>query len=375
MKRAFAAILLCTMAAGAQSQNLWQRFVGWLTEGSTVDTAYIYQRPARLQFTLDGSLQHVDVSLTADYLKTCVSTDEFGQVVEEEQVQARAASQISENYNGGLGLGVGYGKLGLAWGFDVGPRNAEGSSALKLGYQGHKWGIALNGYAARKYTDNTVTVGTDTSRWYSHSESTSLVPCEIGKLSVDAYWVIGRSRFAYTSAYKCDMVQRRSAGSVVICAQLLLNAASCGSGDELFSASGFTAYGGLQTSVGAGYSHNIVFLHRDPTGPRDKGLRNLTLNLTLMPVLSTTNALDAVRADGSRVRIQCIATPNATFGTALGYSVGRWFFTLGYAHNFAYFHSSGSLNTDDLAARGISNVSASGLFQDWRLSVMAAVNL
>ena len=36
-------------------------------------------------------------------------------------------------------------------------------------------------------------------------------------------------------------------------------------------------------SLGGGYSFNWVPLHRDATGDKLKGLRNLTLNLTLMP--------------------------------------------------------------------------------------------
>ena len=43
--------------------------------------------------------------------------------------------------------------------------------------------------------------------------------------------------------------------------------------------------------MGGGYSVNFVPWHRDPVGPRDEGLRNLTVNLTAMPVITLFNHL------------------------------------------------------------------------------------
>jgi hypothetical protein len=47
-----------------------------------------------------------------------------------------------------------------------------------------------------------------------------------------------------------------------------------------------------QASLGAGYSFNLVPYHRDAAGPRDlNGLRNLTFNATVIPMLTLYNSV------------------------------------------------------------------------------------
>lgn len=361
----------------AEGQKVWRLFVDWLTEGSDVDSTYIYQRPARFQVSLDGSLQHVSVDLRSDFAMTCYERDDDGNITATAEVPSVVTSKLSENINGGMGMGFAFGKLGLGFGLITWPANAATTTAANIGYQGHKWGIGLKYYGISQHVANTLTVGSDTSQWYSYREFLSDNPCTVRRLAVDAYWSISRSRFAYTAAYKCDMVQRRSAGSMLICAGMVFSGLEHEQGDVMFSLSRFNGYTSFQSSVGAGYSHNFVLKHRDPVGPASKGLFNLTLNLTIMPMIIYANNINATLVDGGdKVRITGEPAPNINGSAALGCSVGRWFFGLQYRHNMAYFNTAEPMNASELGLEGgdVDNVSVSGLMQDWRLSTVVVFN-
>ncbi len=361
----------------AEGQGLWHKFVNWVKEGNTFDSTYIYQRPARFQVSLDGSLQHVSVDLRSDFAMTCYERDDEGNITATAEVPSTVSSSLSENINGGLGMGFAFGKLGLGFGLITWPANAATTSAANIGYQGHKWGIGLKYYGISQYVSNTLTVGSDSSQWYSQREFLSNNPCTVRRLAVDAYWSISRNRFAYTAAYKCDMVQRRSAGSMLICAGLVFSGLEHELGDVMFSLSRFNGYTSFQSSVGAGYSHNFVFKHRDPVGPGSKGLFNLTLNLTIMPMIIYANNINATLVDGGdKVKITGDPAPNINGSAALGCSVGRWFFALQFRHNMAYFNSAEPMSASELGLEGgdVDNVRVSGLMQDWRLSAVAVVN-
>ena len=201
--------------------------------------------------------------------------------------------------------------------------------------------------------------------------------CDVGRLTVDAYWTLGRSRFAYTAAYKCDMLQRQSKGSVMICAGLVVSGMEHNEGDALLMLSQFKGYYSLQGSMGAGYSHNFVFRHRDPTGPNEKGLSNITLNLTILPMLTFYNNLAAVPlGDGESVTIAGQASPSATGSAALGLTFGRLFISLQYRHNLFYYHTADTMSAAELGLTGgdIDNVSVSGLFNDWRVTGIVVFN-
>ena len=86
----------------------------------------------------------------------------------------------------------------------------------------------------------------------------------------------------------------------------------------------------MQASVGGGYSVNFVPWHKDPVEARDKGLRNLTINLTAMPVLTVFNYLkttayemnnDGQKTDEKVTKILCYPMPNYIGSAAISRSV------------------------------------------------------
>ena len=377
MKR-FSLIVLffISLPVSMQSQSLWSKFLLWVKEGNSFDSTYIYQRPAGFQLSADASAQLFSSKLTSEFNVKHSTTDEGGNTVNK-KVPASTTTSFSDNVNGGLGVGFAYGKLGLSIGVLTLPKAYKNSSLnFNLGYQGNKWGINayVNGF--EHYAKSSLTLGTEGSDLYKHREWQSKYPCTVVRMGADAYWIINRRCFSYTSAYKCDMVQRRSKGSVLICASLVLNGVSCEEGDTLLTSPGYKGYSNFINSVGAGYSHNFVLKHHDATGPKNEGLFNITLNLTIMPMLTYSSHIYAEPMEGDEINIASMVTPNAFGLAAMGFSVGQWYFSLQYRHNFYYFHSAMDMEASDLGLddNDISDMNVSGIMQNWKLMSMAVFN-
>ena len=372
MKKLFIAATLLMLALPAGAQNLWESLVVWLKSRSVVDSSYIYQRPAC--FAVDGNfnLQSHSASMSMNY---DINTRSLGHA-DSVWVRGKSVMEFDGKVRSGVGFGIGYGNLGLGYGINLGADD-KASRTFNFAIKAHKWGIGVSYYGLNSYAFNEVTIADDTSRYYSHIVRQSNSPCNIYRVGLDAYWSLNRSKFAYTSAYKCSMVQRRSAGSLLISGNVQLTGMNCGEDDEIFNNSGIRSYMFLQASAGVGYSHNIVFLHRDPTGPKDYGLRNLTLNATLFTLLSVNNTFIAspTQTDSSNIVLSCPISPNASGSLALAYSLNRWYFSLQYTHNLYYFRSEESLKASDLRqGNNLRDLNFATLMQNWRLMAMAVFN-
>ena len=86
----------------------------------------------------------------------------------------------------------------------------------------------------------------------------------------------------------------------------------------------------IQASVGGGYSANFVCWHKNPTDLRDKGLRNITINLTTLPVITAVNYLrikdyeydeNAEKVGEIVSKAFCYPMPNFVGGTAIAMTV------------------------------------------------------
>ena len=206
-------------AAVANTQNLWQSVVVWLKSTSEVDSSYIYQRPAC--FSVDGNfnMQNFIVDINSKYILKVTNAT----ATDSAWVPAVSKMSFSGGVKTGIGLGVGYGNLGIGYGINLGAKDKKSSTSFSFGLKGHKWGIGLNIFWLNHYAQSTTTIDSEGSQWYSFESRVSSQPCDVFRMSIDAYWTLNRGKFAYTSAYKCGMVQRKSAGSLLIGGNVLLS--------------------------------------------------------------------------------------------------------------------------------------------------------
>ena len=372
MKRLPVILVLCALSFSATSQNLWESLVVWLKSRSVVDSSYIYQRPAC--FSVDGNFnrQSYSTTMSMNYDINTKSLDYPDSV----WVRGKSVMEFDGKARNGIGFGIGYGNLGLGYGINLGADD-KASRTFNFAIRAHKWGIGISYYGLNSYAYNEVTIADDTSRYYGNYLRLSNSPCNIYRVGLDAYWSLNRRKFAYTAAYKCSMLQRRSAGSMLISGNVHLNGMTCAEDDEIFNNSGIRSYMFLQASAGVGYSHNFVFFHRDPTGPKGKGLRNLTLNATIFALLSVNNTFIAtpVQAGSDNIVLNCPISPNANGSLALAYSLSRWYFSLQYSHNLYYFRSESGLTAADLKqGDNLRNLDFSTIMMNWKLMAMAVFN-
>ena len=92
---------------------------------------------------------------------------------------------------------------------------------------------------------------------------------------------------------------------------------------------GLYSYTTQQVSLGLGYSYNLVAYHRDSDDRRNwKGYRNLTFNLTAIPMASVYNHMYSLEHLGennvNKTRLNGTIVPTFTFRSGLSFSWNRF---------------------------------------------------
>ena len=163
-------------------------------------------------------------------------------------------------------------------------------------------------------------------------------PADLRTFVINAIYAFNGRRFCYRAAYDGRGIQRRSAGSFLAAAKYMRGDIELDPDDFMLMTlvSGMGVYITRQASLGAGYSFNLVPYHRDAVSPRDlKGLRNLTVNATVIPLLTLYNSIItneySHKSDGiyycsdiaRTFKLQGHIQPNFTARAAICYSTGH----------------------------------------------------
>lgn len=368
-------VLCCTFLAmrslSGQETGFWQKVNAFLTKPAAVDTSCVYQPAAVFWLGLNttGQKAGFDVDVNFDM-----------SIVGDESVTGLTRYRLSENLCKKIGLEVGYGNVSLGYALEVGPRSAETKRAFGLNIFGKSWGVRVNLFKITNPFTTSLIMGEEGDADYFIDETTTEEPAVLRSLSVDGCYVFNNKRFAYPAAYKVGMVQRRTAGSWMVAARYMQGDLYNTPEAAWDSYNLLDCFATMQASLGGGYSVNFVAWHRDPTADREKGLRNITINLTAMPMLTLFNYLkttsyeydDNGKYTGEVVtKVLCYPVPNYIGSAAVGFTFNRWFFTAQFTYNRFYFRSRDAFNSsivntyeylDDLGFRGI--------FHDWMLKGM-----
>lgn len=373
MKRllAITTLFLAALSAQAQELNFWQKVNSLLTTVKDIDTTYIYQPRQGFTLGLFSTVQQVGFDTRGMF-----------NVHYADGTTAPGVTKyhLENNPSTKLGLELGYGKLVLGYGFEVGPKRAYKKRALGLNLLGKNWGLHFNYFSISNTFKSSIHVE-DADGLHSVDEQlTSTEPAMLNYLLIDGYYVFNNKRFAYPAAYKAGLVQRKTAGSWIVTGRFmqgsLFNTPNAGY-DTYSLLDGFST---MQVSVGGGYSANIVCWHKDPTELRDKGLRNLTLNLTLLPVITALNYLKTTLYEynkedeyiGDKVsRIYCYPMPNFIGTSAVSLTLDRFFISTQFTFNWFYFHSSQAVDRNSLPyIYDLQDLTFRGAFHNWNLKLL-----
>ena len=289
---------------------------------------------------------------------------------------------LSENLCKKIGLELGYGNVSLGYSLEVGPRSAWKKSAFGLGIMGKSWGAKFNYFKISNPFISSLTVGQEGDEGYFHDEIITEEAALLKNFSIDGYYVFNNKRFAYPAAYKIGLIQRHTAGSWMLTARYMQGSLFNSPEASWDSYNMLDCFSTLQASIGGGYSVNFVLWHKDPIGPRDQGLRNLTLNLTAMPVITLVNYLKTtsyeydlkdeileINHTGERVsKIWCYPMPNYIGSAAISLTMWRFFFSTQFAYNRFYFRSSDAFDSSQMDIPDyVNDLSFRGIFHDWIL--------
>ena len=320
-----------------------------------LDTAYVYQMPLRWTFGVDGTRIGIRSELHAAVKETALPG---GTVTKESYTMDFA---LNNNPCFKVGGNFGYGGLSAGYGVEVGNKGEQPNKYFSFGLSGDACGVQIQNYKVHEFIEKS---GGPYGR-----HAVSDYPGHLRDFAVDAYYVFNNRHFVYGSAYKGAKIQRRSVGSWMVSGRYLQGELSVDDRDLAFLevTEWLKRYATQQVSLGGGYSFNWVLLHRDPTDwAKARGLRNLTLNLTALPMASFFTHVDSyLYHEGGLYRTRFDGKIAVAFQAhaALSYCWDRYSMNVQFHYNrFGFPSSDQILRSEDGLLQY--DVSTHALFQD-----------
>lgn len=359
------AFFLGVSSLQAQERTFWHKVNYFLTKPAVLDTTRIYQPKPCFSLGLFSTGQ-----------KAVFNTNvKFNIDIDGQSVPGLSTYRLSENLCKKVGLEVGYGNISLGYGFEVGHKSAWKKSAFAFNIIGKSWGVRFNYFKITNPFTSELTLGNEGDSFYIHDEIVSKESAILRNFAIDGYYVFNNKRFAYPAAYKIGLVQRHTAGSWMLTARYMQGRLFNSPEAAWDSYNLLDCFSTMQASIGGGYSVNFVLWHKDPVGPRDEKLRNLTINLTAMPVITLVNYLtttsyeydDEGNYSGEKIsKIWCYPMPNYIGSAAISLTFGRIYFSTQFTYNWFYFRSNDAfvIKKMDLPDY-VDDLTFQGSFRDW----------
>jgi hypothetical protein len=359
------AFFLGVSSLQAQERTFWHKINYFLTKPAVVDTTRIYQPKPCFSLGLFSTGQ-----------KAVFNTNvKFNIDIDGQSVPGLSTYRLSENLCKKVGLEVGYGNISLGYGFEVGHKSAWKKSAFAFNIIGKSWGVRFNYFKITNPFTSELTLGNEGDSLYIHDEIVSKESAILRNFAIDGYYVFNNKRFAYPAAYKIGLVQRHTAGSWMLTARYMQGRLFNSPESAWDSYNLLDCFSTMQASIGGGYSVNFVLWHKDPVGPRDEKLRNLTINLTAMPVITLVNYLtttsyeydDEGNYSGEKIsKIWCYPMPNYIGSAAISLTFGRIYFSTQFTYNWFYFRSNDAFVIKKMDIPDyVDDLTFQGSFRDW----------
>lgn len=375
MKRLVIIIVLFSYMISLHAQELtfWQKVNYRLTKPAEIDTMHIYQPQAGFSLGLFTTGQKAGFDVDVNFMMESEDGD---------RLTGLSQYSLSEKLCKKIGLEVGYGNVGFGYGLEVGPRSATKKRTFAFNIVGKSWGVRMNYFKITNPFISSMTLGQEGDDYYFHDEIVTEEAAILKSLSIDGYYVFNNKRFAYPAAYKIGLVQRHTAGSWMLTARYMQGSMYNSPKASWDSYNMLDCFSTLQASVGGGYSVNFVLWHKDPVGPRNQGLRNLTANLTAMPVITFVNYLRTtsyeygfdeetgeIHNTGEKEsKIWCYPVPNYIGSAAISLTMGRIYFSTQFTYNRFYFRSRDAFDASQMDIPDyVDDLSFRGIFHDWML--------
>lgn len=259
--------------------NLMFRLWRWsLKPSAKLDEDWILQPVKGWSFSNGYELARTGAELNAEL--SVRNDNGYGKANMELKLEDRAAHTLK--------TGIGYGPFSLSVSREVG-KGTSNSSSFDFSYLASYYGIDVRHRKYSSLAKAVVSLELDTLGKVPGIPLKSGETVDMYDLIIDGYYAFNRKHFCYSAAYDGKMIQRRTAGSWMATAQYMQGRLDLDNRDNLLMeiTRGLGQFSTTQFSLGGGYSVNLVQYHRDPRSAADlQGLRNITFNLTVMPLLT-----------------------------------------------------------------------------------------
>lgn len=242
---------------------------------------------------------------------------------------------------------------------------SAGYGPLKLGFSHEVWrkSRVAKDYSLRWFK-NTFAIDARYDRYYSkpggtmsgeflepsdpmYMEQNGTAPlvatgaAKVMDILLSGLYAFNQDKFSYRAAYDGGVVQRRSAGSMLAAAKYARGDISLDPNEAVLMnmIMGMGSFSSRQFSLGVGYSYNWVPFHRDAARKRDlDGLRNVTLNITAVPMLAVLNKVITTEYSASGIfgytneaeetfQMRGRVHPSFTAKAGLSYTSGHFYLT------------------------------------------------
>lgn len=280
-----------TIVLGAQDkQTLFRKVMDFISAPSReLDREAVIQPAPSWTLSLSGDFRKFSVSQKSEFTVLMTSMDEKGDF-HETPLPATLSSSIRSKVNKSVGFQVGYGNLTLGWNQSFGMSKELKQKVFSFDYTGAAYAAQLQYFDYQEYMDYDFEVGPKGNPNYYEEHASSSKPGRYRSLIADGFYAFNQRTFAYSAAYKGNKIQRRSSGSFMTGIKLIEGILEVDPHDRFLDlAAGVGRQTTTQIAFGGGYSYNLVPYHRDPDPQTGKGLRNITLNLTAIPMVTLFN--------------------------------------------------------------------------------------
>ena len=362
-------------AFAREKTNLVRRVFDWIMSPSVeLDPNAVYQPAPRWTFALSGDVRQADMYQKRDFQIFYSHVSEDGEVIVT-GVPAKLSSDMHSEVTGGLGLQAGYGGLSLSLSKKFRDKGSD-NRTLSFDYMSAGYAFQLQFFNLSQPVGYEFVIGEKGDPDYNEFSDVTLKPGRSRSLILDALYAFNRRTFAYSAAYKGSVIQRRSSGSWMLGSKLILGDYRLDPEEDIsLRTGGLAEQSSAQVSIGGGYSYNFVPFHRQPYADKEKGLRNLTLNATFIPMVTVFNQFTSTSYGqplGGDVPPSSKSTMNGdlmvNYVARAGVGYTRDLLTLNLSASYDSYSYNGKTSIE-FTDVNINNIKTSGGFRRWIVSL------
>lgn len=285
----FLSLSFLSSVSAQEQKGFFGRTIDRLTAPSRqLDPNAVYQPVPRWTFAITGDLRQAGFTQNQEYTVSTMyrdpETGEMGFIDLPVSISAKLHNKMDKS----VGIQAGFGNLSIALSKKF---HGEGfDDVYSFDYQSAGYALQVQFLNLSNPVEYSYITADEGNHYYKREDGITDNPGHLKSFIVDAFYAFNRRSFAYSAAYKGNLFQKHSAGSWMFGSKIIMGEYKIDPAEKLSELTGLQArQTSAQVSFGGGYSYNFVPFHRQPYAERDKGLRNLTINLTLLPMFTFFN--------------------------------------------------------------------------------------